>query len=128
MDKYVVWEIFSYAWTEIGIDGDEFNQLADQADLTIDDIPAVNRMFFKDVCLAFGLESFLVLPCMLWMLMPDWGFDKEWLHRRVDRWYGRPYFLNVLHPIRLLGYPVSLFFATGHLLKLRRAIRQNAKA
>ena len=59
---------------------------------------------------------------MLWMFMPDWGFEEAYLRRRIARWYSRPYWLHFLNPLRILGYPIALLFAWKYRTMLRGAI------
>ena len=126
MKLIAVWEIFSYSWTEIGILDSECAEIALAGEITAADLPQVDRVFFRDVCLAFAVESFLVFPMMLWMVMPDWGFDDAWLAQKMERWYAKPYWVHLLNPIRWAGYPVSLLFALRYRAMLRRVVRAAA--
>jgi hypothetical protein len=123
MESFRVWEIVSYAWTEIGIDEDECRSLVRKGEIRVADLPEVERMFFQDVCGSFAVLSFLIVPLMLWPLMPDWGFSDESLQERMDRWYARPYWTHFMNPLRVLGYPVALLFGWRYLSMLRRAVR-----
>jgi hypothetical protein len=126
MERYRVWEILSYAWTEIGIEDNECRSLVRKGDIGVADLDEVDRLFFRDVCASFAVESFLVFPLMLSMLMPDWGYDDEYLERRIRRWYAAPYWSHFLNPLRVLGYPVALLFAWRYRAMLRRAVRATA--
>ena len=127
MEPFSVWEIVSYAWTEIGIEDDECLVFVREGQIGIEDLPEVDRLFFKDVCASFAVDSFLIFPLMLWMLMPDWGFDEEYLQRRMKRWYERPYWTHFINPLRILGYPVALLFAWQYRSMLRRSAYAAAK-
>lgn len=122
MERYRIWEIVSYAWSEIGIDDDECRSLVRKGDIGVADLAEADRLFFRDVCASFAVDSFLVFPLMLWMLMPDWGFSDEYLQRRMTRWYAKPYWTHFLNPLRILGYPVALFFAWRYRTMIRRAV------
>src|SRR5919106_6512372 len=113
--RYGTWEIISYGWSEIGIEQRECNDLVRKYGINEDNLRQVQLTCFRDVCASFAFEAFLVIPLMLWMLMPDWGFEEEWLRRRAERWYARPYLLHFLNPLRILGYPVALLFAAKYL-------------
>lgn len=128
MDKYEVWKIISYSWTEIGLSDDEYRASARSANLVPDDLRAIDRIIFKDVCASFAVESFLVFPLFLWTILPDWGFDDEYLRRRAADWYKVPYLLHFFNPLRILGYPVALSLARDGRAKLRSAILENARA
>ena len=127
MEPFSVWEIVSYAWTEIGIEDDECLVFVREGQIGIEDLPEVDRVFFKDVCASFAVDSFLIFPLMLSMLMPDWGFDEEYLQRRMKRWYARAYWTHFINPLRILGYPVALLFAWKYRSMLRRAAYAAAK-
>ncbi len=122
MKRFLVWQIFSYAWTEIGIDDDECLTLVRQGEIGVADLAEIDRLFFRDVCASFAVDSFLVFPMMLWMIMPDWGFSDEYLQRRMARWYAKPYWLHFVNPLRICGYPVALLFAWGYRAMVRRAV------
>ena len=122
MDRYRVWEIFSYAWTEIGIGDEECRSLVRKGDIGVADLDEADRIFFRDVCASFAVDSLVVLPTM-GMTMPDWGYSDEYLQRRMERWYAAPYWSHFLNPLRVLGYPVALLFAWRYRSMLRRAVR-----
>ncbi len=126
MDHYRVWEIFSYAWSEIGIDDVECDHLVRMGAIGVSDLAEVDRLFFRDVCASFAVDSFLVFPLMLWMIMPDWGFSEAYLRRRMNRWYARPYWSHFLNPLRVLGYPVALVFGWSYRRMFRRVVRAAA--
>lgn len=128
LDRFRVWEIVSYAWTEVGIEEDECRELAVAGNIGPADLAAVDRIFFRDVCGSFALDSFLVFPLMLWMLMPDWGFNETYLRERMERWYARPYWRHFVNPLRVLGYPVALLFAWRYRSMLRRVVLKRAGA
>jgi len=122
MDVRTVWEIISYAWTEIGIDETECQALVQKGGIGVGDLDEVDRLFYRDICASFAVDAFLVFPLMLWMLMPDWGYSDKYLRNRIARWYSRPYWVHFLNPLRMLGYPVALCFAWSYRAKLRRAV------
>jgi hypothetical protein len=122
MDKYYVWEIISYAWTEIGIEDDECMDLVVKGGIGPEHLRAVDRIFFKDVCASFAFDTFLVFPLMLWMLMPDWGYDEAYLRKRMERWYGRPYWVHFLNPLRWFGYPLAVLMALKYRSMLHRVV------
>jgi hypothetical protein len=126
LDTYQVWDAISYAWTEIGLDKDEFKTIAQKAGLKPEHLPQIDRIFFKDICASFAVDSFLIFPLMLWMLMPDYGYNEEYLRKRMQDWYTKPYWRHFLNPLRVLGYPVAVWFAWGYRAKLRKAIGEAA--
>ena len=125
MDAYKVWEFISYAWTEIGIDDDECKSLARETGITVDKLDDADRIFFRDVCASFAVDSFLIFPLMLWMIMPDWGYSEDYLRNRMKQWYAKPYWRHFLNPLRVLGYPIAVLAALGYRAKLRKAAYAN---
>lgn len=127
IDKYIVWKIISYSWTEIGIDDDECLSLVRKANITSSSLKDIDQIFFRDVCASFAVESFLFFPLMLWMLMPDWGYDTDYLRKRIENWYSRPYWRHLINPLRIFGYPMALVFAFRYRSMLRRAVLLNER-
>ena len=119
--RFCVWEIISFAWTEIGIEDDECSYLADKAGIRRVHLDAVDRIIFRDVCASFALDSILVIP--FWMLMPDWGYSEEYLRKRMERWYARPYWMHFLNPIRWFGYPIAVLMSSKYRTMLRRVAK-----
>ncbi len=128
IDVYKVWKFDSYAWTEIGIEEDECASLALETGATINDLKEVDRILFRDVCASFAVDSFLVMPLMLLMIMPDWGYAEKYLRNRMKSWYEKPYWMHFLNPLRILGYPIAVMFALSYRSKFIRAIHANAHA
>ena len=124
MNKSKVWEIMSYSWTEIGLTDAEYFRMAKTIEFEPEDWNELDRIIFKDVCASFAVDSLLAFPLCLWMLMPDWGFDINYLRERIKRWYSKPYFVHFLNPLRLLGYPVAILFALSGRKKLKSALRK----
>ena len=122
LENYYVWEIISYAWTEIGIEDIECRQLVQKGNISADDLKLVDRIIFRDVCASFAVDTFLIFPLMLWMIMPDWGYNESYLRRRMEHWYARPYWLHFLNPMRCLGYPLAVLMALKYRSMLRRVV------
>ncbi len=76
MDKFLVWEVMSYAWTEIGLEKSDYPEYAKKIYSQCDDWKTIDQIITKDVCGSFSKDTFLIFPCMLWMIMPDWGYNK----------------------------------------------------
>jgi hypothetical protein len=127
VDRYYVWEVISYAWTEIGIEDSECRELVQKGGITRHDLRQVDRIYFKDVCASFALDTFLIFPLMLWMTMPDWGYSEEYLRARMERWYVRPYWRHFLNPLRWFGYPLAVLVGLKYRAMLRKAVLENAR-
>lgn len=128
MDRYYVWEIISYAWTEIGIKEDECLRLVEKSGIRSEDLAEVDRICFRDVCGSFAYDSFLIFPLFLWMNMPDWGYNEEYLKKRMSTWYSRPVWHHFLNPMRWFGYPVALLLALKCRAMLHRTVHAKGHA
>jgi hypothetical protein len=119
---FQVWETVSMAWTEIGLEPSDYAAIAEKLKQEGATWSEVRAVALRDVCGSFAVDSFLIIPCMLWMIMPDWGYHEEYLRRRAQRWAQRPIWLHFLNPLRLLGYPVALVFSISVRRRLKRAL------
>jgi len=125
MNRLPIWHVVSYAWTEIGLSDEEYPKYANEIFSECQDWQTVNKVIIRDILASFAVESFLIIPCMLWMIMPDWGFDLDYLRKRMEQWYLKPYWRHFLNPIRLLGYPVALMLTADVRRKLKKAYMVN---
>ncbi len=121
---FLVWDTVSMAWTEIGLAPSDYPAIAEKLKNEGATWPEIRAIALRDVCGSFALDSFLIIPCMLWMIMPDWGYNEEYLRRRLHRWSIRPLWMHFLNPLRLLGYPTALLFSLGVRIRLKRALDQ----
>lgn len=107
--RYLVWDTVSMAWTEIGLDHDDYPRIARElialGVTTWEEVDSVARW---DVCASFAWDTFLIFPCMLWIIMPDWGYDEAYLKSRMERWESRPRWYHFINPVRALSYPLAL--------------------
>ena len=126
MNKLEIWEVVSFAWTEIGLEESDYPIHAEKIYAECQDWSLVNRVIIKDVCASFAFDSFLIVPCMLWMIMPDWGYDKDYLQKRMNKWYSKPYWVHFLNPARVLGFPTALILSMSVRRKLKRAFLECA--
>lgn len=118
--QLVVWDAVSMAWTEIGLEKSDYPRIANRLlslQVSWDD---VQRVAIRDVCASFALEVFLIFPCMLWMIMPDWGYNEDYLRERIRKWNSKPVWMHFLNPLRWLGYPLAILSSSGirHRLKV----------
>lgn len=121
MSKLIVWDVISYAWTEIGLENSDYPEYAKKLRGHFKSWKEIDQIIKRDVCASFAFETFLIFPCMLWMIMPDWGYSDEYLKERLNKWYARPYWMHFLNPCRILGYPLALLFSASIRLKVKRA-------
>lgn len=125
-DPFAIWSVVSAAWTEIGLGDEEYPRYAQRVFAAYSDWEEVNAIIIKDVCASFAFDQFLYFPCMLWMWMPDWGYDEDYLRKRMSKWYGRPYWSHFLNPFRILGYPLALLFSGEVRKKLEKEYKKLA--
>ena len=118
--QYVVWDTVSMAWTEIGLEADDYPKIAERLLARQVSWAEIQRVSVRDVCGSFAFDTFLIFPCMLWMIMPDWGYSEEYLRERIRKWHSRPIWVHFLNPFRLLGYPLAFIVSIGirHRLKV----------
>lgn len=122
MDRYCIWRIISRTWTEIGIEEKECRELLEEAGVQREGLAKVDRIIFRDVCLSFAVDAFLIFPMMSWPARPDGGYDEPYLRRRMGRWYARPYWAHLLNPIRWFGYPLAALMALQYRAMIRRVV------
>ena len=127
MDSFRIWKVMSYAWTEIGLEEEDFSQHAVEIYECYKDWQEVSSVITKDVCGSFAFESFLLFPCMLWMIMPDWEYDQDCLKIRMEKWHSKPFWVHFLNPLRIFGYPVALIISWSVRKRLKKAFYYCAK-
>ncbi|NYZ63424.1 hypothetical protein [Luteimonas deserti] len=125
MNREKVWEATSYAWTEIGLDSDDFARFAREAQLSPEERPALAHAVFWQVCGAFALETVFAL-LLMGVTLPDWFFPDP--QQKVARWLRRPLLLSLLNPLWLVGYPLSCLFAFRYWYRLRKASAMLSRA
>jgi len=118
-DRYLVWHAVSYAWTEIGLEDEGYKDHAKRIAERFSSWTDV-EVVIKDVCGSSAVNSFLLFPCMFWMILPDWGYNETYLRERMSKWYSKPFKLHFLNPLRILGYPVARFLSSEVRKKLKK--------
>ncbi|WP_163831078.1 hypothetical protein [Spartinivicinus ruber] len=121
MGHFIIWDVISYAWTEIGLEADDYPNYARKIKEQYPDWDSVNKIIIRDVCGSFAVDSFLIIPCMFWMIMPDWGYNEEYLRKRMEKWYAKPVWKHYLNPIRILGYPIARSLSSDVRKQLKKA-------
>ena len=119
--QFVVWDTISMAWTEIGLEEDDYPRIADQLLSQSVSWNAIQQVSIRDVCGSFAVDTFLIFPCMLWMIVPDWGYNEHHIRERIRKWNSRPIWIHFLNPIRLLGYPLAILMSRGIRRRLKVA-------
>ncbi|WP_411885731.1 hypothetical protein [Polaromonas sp. YR568] len=127
MNRQSIWLAMSYAWTEIGLDTSEYPGLAAVIDAAEHELDAFDGEALGVVCGAFALNTLLNLAT-LGMSMPDWGYDDEYVIKKVQKWRNRPLILSLLNPLWLAGHPLITILVLGVWWKLRKAVVENIKA
>ena len=73
----------SYAWTEVGIAGDEYNTQAIRISATSKDIWQIRKIVFIQIIPAFAFNSFLAIAT-IGMALPDWGYEEKY-HEKSEK-------------------------------------------
>jgi len=123
IENFEIWETLSYSWTEIGLSDDEYKKHIEALKVKYPEWSHVKQVINKDICGSFALDSFLLFPCMLWMLMPDWGYDDKEIKQRMQKWYSKPFGQHMLNPCRLIGYPVARALSASAKRRIYRAYK-----
>ncbi|AWV06144.1 hypothetical protein [Marilutibacter maris] len=128
MDHFLIWNTVSMAWTEIGLDDDEYPAIARELRRSYESWEAVDTVIRRDVLGSFALESGLfplalvpVVGLLLIAPFPDWGYDEDYLRQRMRRWHRMARWRQYLNPVRLLGYPIAWLFSLPLRRRLERA-------
>lgn len=116
--RWLVWDYVSMSWTEIGLGKDEFApaiQKIQQHYPNWQDVkPIVN-----DVQLAFA--SVIPLMFIFFPIIPDWGYNEDYLLEKIQNWHNLPTWRIWLNPIRWIGYPLAIIMSSGYVRKLKNA-------
>lgn len=119
-ESFDIWSVVSYSWTEIGLEDGDYIIYAEKIIVNYKTWDEVNSIIIRDVCASFALDTFLIFPCMLWTIMPDWGYEDDELTARMKNWYEKPYWTHFLNPFRVFGFPLALLFSIGVRRKLKK--------
>ena len=127
MNHFLVWDVASHAWTEVGLEDSEYIEYAKELALNYEDWNQINKVIVFDVCGAFSIMSlsfiFSIIPIIGLLLitpMPDWGYDEDYLRAKIKNWEAKPTWVNFMNPLRLAGYPLALIFVLSVKRKLKR--------
>ena len=99
----------SFAWTEVGLQDEEYPQYIELIKQEYPEWEQVRKVIDNDICGSFSSDSFLIFPCMQWMMMPDFAYTPEHIEQRMTHWYNTSKFLHYLNPLRWVGYPFALY-------------------
>lgn len=124
MNEFELWKMMSYAWTEIGLEDDEFVFHARRIGADSGQWQEIDKIILRDIAGSFSLESFLIFPLCLWVFMPDWEFDDQYIQKKMKHWHRQPTWRHYLNPMRLLGYPTAVMFSWSYRKKLKAAFTQ----
>jgi hypothetical protein len=116
------------AWSEIGLDADDYPRVAAQLRTNYASWDEIDDIILGDVLGSFAplslLPIFVLIPVIGLFLIapfPDWGYEKSYIERRIEKWSTIPRWQHYLNPIRVLGYPAAFLFTFSLRRKLRAA-------
>lgn len=121
MDREQIWLAVSFAWSEIGLERSDYARFATRIGATPADATVLRRVVFWEVAGAFAVDTVLAAVSM-GVTLPDWGYEDEYVLRKVRRWRARPLVWSLCNPVWLLGYPVACLVAVGAWRELKRAV------
>lgn len=101
--RFLIWDIVAMAWTEIGLENEDYPEITAKLKESAAAWNEINQIAVQDVCASFAWDTFLIFPCMLWVIMPDWGYDEEYLRNRMIQWGAKPKWFHFLNSFRLLA-------------------------
>ncbi|MFW2178141.1 MULTISPECIES: hypothetical protein [unclassified Moraxella] len=115
--QWLIWDYVSLSWSEIGIGKDEFSsylQKIEQYYPSWQDIkPIIN-----DVLLCFAPQ--IPLMFAFFPMIPDWGYNKDYLTEKIQQWETRSKIMIWLNPLRLIGYPLAYLMALSYIYRLKK--------
>ena len=125
---FVLWKTLSYAWTEIGLNEAECSEIVRELENEYQSWSEIKDVIYKDVLGGFSLLSlslcFVWIPFVGWFfannLLLDWGFDDEWIQKKIQHWYAVPRWRHYLNPLRWFGYILALIFASYLIFKIKK--------
>ena len=128
MDNFIIWDAVSMAWTEVGLDSDEYTLIASSLKENYPNWKEIDKVILGDVCWSFSVESTVLLLALIPFIglfisspFPDWGYEEEYLRKRIKNWNNKSLIIKLINPLRIIGYPISLIFMYGLRSKLKRA-------
>ncbi len=121
MNREYVWMAMSYAWTEIGIVGSEYEDYAHKIAAHESEMGEFKRAVFFEIIPAFAVDTIFAFT-FIGINLPDWSFDSDYLNNKVNKWLKRPLVLSLLNPIWLIGYPLAIIISFAQYVKLRKAV------
>jgi len=111
----------------VGLEPHEYGKYATEIGASRRELGAFDRECLAVVCGAFAIHTVIALLSM-GMYLSDWGYNDEYVIRKVSTWQSRPLLISLLNPLWLVGFPSSVLFALGTWRKLRRAVAENGSS
>ena len=121
MNRKVLWISISYAWTEVGLENDEFLKYATRINAQPEDIGLIKKEYLFVILPAFATEAMCAFLSM-GMTLPDWGFREGYVVGKIKKWHRKPTYKKALNPLWIVAYPIAFLFSFSHYLKIRSAI------
>ncbi len=126
MKEFDVWDAASMVWTEIGLDDEDYRDYAKKLANNFSSWHDVDKIIKQDVSGAFAPTSagmlLAIIPIVgifVMALIPDWGYDDNYLKNKIENWHSRAKWTHFLNPFRIIGYPIALLMVNGFRKKLK---------
>ena len=116
--RWLIWDYVSMSWTEIGLGKDEFPQYIQKIQQHYPNWQDV-KPIVNDVLLAF--VSVIPFMFVFFPIIPDWGYDKDYLLNKIQKWQDLPTWRIWLNPLRWLGYALAIMMSLSYVRKLKKA-------
>lgn len=121
MNRKRLWLTISYAWSEIGLEDDEFSNHAEMIKALPKDMENFRKEYYFIILPALSTETICALVSM-GMSLPDWGFRDGYVIGKISKWHNRPVIKKILNPIWMIGYPLSLLMSLSYYNKTKKAV------
>lgn len=117
--RWLIWDYVTLSWSEIGIDTDEFPSYFGKIEKHYANWHEIQPII-RDTSLCFAPQ--MPLMFLFFPIIPDWGYNKDYLLEKIQKWHTTPKSRIWLNPLRLIGYPLANLMAMGYIRRLKNSI------
>ena len=124
----IIWQYFSFAWTEVGLGEDDILQYAQQLQAHQVIWADIENVFYRQVLWGFAWHSLcmcvVIIPIVGMLIMahvlPEWQFEEKYLQKKMQHIQQKAW-LYYLNPVCWFGYILAWMMSYGLFKKLKRA-------